>query len=135
MSIAPPAGIEPAAYRLGGGRSIRLSYGGESGTPCRVLPLVTLLCRVEGTWGAVGPERGLLLDVEHPPRKAGAPEGDERPPPPLMGRLLVAVDPGIGRWRATYLVPSEPIPKDLPTALGSTPGQAYPQGLKSPGHW
>ena len=28
---APSAGIEPAAYRLGGGRSIRLSYEGEGG--------------------------------------------------------------------------------------------------------
>ena len=27
--MAPSAGIEPAAYRLGGGRSIRLSYEGE----------------------------------------------------------------------------------------------------------
>ena len=94
---------------------------------------MTLLCRVEGTGGGLGLERGLLLDVEHPPRRAGAPEGDERPPPPLMGRLLIAVDPGIGRWRATYLVPSEPTPKDLPTALGSTPGQADSQGFKSPG--
>ena len=47
---------------------------------CGVLPPVTLLCRVEGTRGAVGLERGLLLNVEHPPRRAGAPEGDERPP-------------------------------------------------------
>ena len=53
-----------------------------------------------------------------------------------MGRLRLAVDPGISRWRATRLVPSEPIPKDLPTALGSTPGQADPQGRKSQGqHW
>ncbi len=28
--MAPSAGIEPAAYRLGGGRSIRLSYEGEN---------------------------------------------------------------------------------------------------------
>ncbi len=28
--MAPSAGIEPAAYRLGGGRSIRLSYEGQN---------------------------------------------------------------------------------------------------------
>ena len=27
--MAPSAGIEPAAYRLGGGRSIQLSYEGK----------------------------------------------------------------------------------------------------------
>lgn len=28
--LVPSAGIEPAAYRLGGGRSIRLSYEGQT---------------------------------------------------------------------------------------------------------
>lgn len=28
-AMVPPRGIEPPTYRLGGGRSIRLSYGGK----------------------------------------------------------------------------------------------------------
>jgi hypothetical protein len=32
--MAPSAGIEPAAYRLGGGRSIRLSYEGRKNIDC-----------------------------------------------------------------------------------------------------
>ena len=34
--MAPSAGIEPAAYRLGGGRSIRLSYEGQNTKTAKV---------------------------------------------------------------------------------------------------
>ena len=40
---APSAGIEPAAYRLGGGRSIRLSYEGEGGALCGALLATTIV--------------------------------------------------------------------------------------------
>ena len=56
--------------------------------------------------------------------RGGRSGGWRNAPPPLVGRLRLAVDPGIGRWRATRSVPSEPIPRDLPTAYGvySGPG-------------
>ena len=41
--MAPSAGIEPAAYRLGGGRSIRLSYEGEGGALCGALLATTIV--------------------------------------------------------------------------------------------
>ena len=48
---APSAGIEPAAYRLGGGRSIRLSYEGEGGAlPEAVFPIAVFLT-VKATGG------------------------------------------------------------------------------------
>jgi hypothetical protein len=49
--LVPPAGLEPAAYRLGGGRSIHLSYEGARSTvaPCR---------RLAATWPDARPARG-----------------------------------------------------------------------------
>ena len=49
---APSAGIEPAAYRLGGGRSIRLSYEGEGGALCGALLPVTVFLAVKATGGS-----------------------------------------------------------------------------------
>ena len=48
---APSAGIEPAAYRLGGGRSIRLSYEGEGGALCGALLPITVFLAVKATGG------------------------------------------------------------------------------------
>ena len=49
--MAPSAGIEPAAYRLGGGRSIRLSYEGEGGALCGALLPITVFLVVKATGG------------------------------------------------------------------------------------
>ncbi len=46
---APSAGIEPAAYRLGGGRSIRLSYEGEGGALFGALLPITVFLVVKAT--------------------------------------------------------------------------------------
>ena len=48
---APSAGIEPAAYRLGGGRSIRLSYEGEGGALFGALLPITVFLVVKATGG------------------------------------------------------------------------------------
>ena len=64
---APSAGIEPAAYRLGGGRSIRLSYEGEGGALRGALLPITVFLAVKVTGGV-----GLAL----------------------WERVLVGVDPG-----------------------------------------
>ena len=48
---APSAGIEPAAYRLGGGRSIRLSYEGEGGALCGAVLPITVFLPVKATGG------------------------------------------------------------------------------------
>ena len=48
---APSAGIEPAAYRLGGGRSIRLSYEGEGGALCGAFLPIAVFLAVKATGG------------------------------------------------------------------------------------
>ena len=50
--MVPPAGIEPAAYRLGGGRSIRLSYEGEGGALFGALLPITVFLAVKATGGS-----------------------------------------------------------------------------------
>ena len=51
LALAPSTGIEPVAYRLGGGRSIRLSYEGEGGALCGALLPVTVFLAVKVTGG------------------------------------------------------------------------------------
>ncbi len=68
---APSTGIEPVAYRLGGGRSIRLSYEGEGGALCGALLPVTVFLAVKVTGGPGLALLGWVVAAYRPRQSVG----------------------------------------------------------------
>ena len=94
---APSAGIEPAAYRLGGGRSIRLSYEGKRGALCGALLPITVIPLSRLPVGFVRP-------VGIRPRRFGPPEGCAITQPKSSNRQEVALPDEPPGFRVAALV-------------------------------
>ncbi len=94
---APSAGIEPAAYRLGGGRSIRPSYEGKRGALCGALLATTIvpLSRIPV---------GFVRPVGIRPRRFGPPEGCAITQPKSSNRQEVALPDEPPGFRVAALV-------------------------------